>query len=160
MLDEARRCQVDLIGGGFKSYHPLSASLLYLTYSHQRYREFKYSLIMKFKLFFAEKNSHSNKTFTFGPKKDKKAFGETKSACVKTWSPILAQFCVSVLSSSFVQLPQMWNTFLSHYLHSFYSFFLISRAQYFSLNEQSLTNAKEKRAFVLSCGFLIALFCR
>ena len=72
MLDEARRCQVDLIGGGFKSYHQLSASLLYLTYSHQRYREFKYSLIMKFKLFFAEKSSHSNNTFTHAPKKIKK----------------------------------------------------------------------------------------
>ena len=122
MLDEARRCQVDLIGGGFKSYHPLSASLLYLTYSHQRYQEFKYCLNMKFKLFFAEKSSHSNNTFTFGPK-DKKAFGETKSAWVKTWSPILDQFCVSVLSSSFVQLPQMWITSLSHSLDSFYSFF-------------------------------------
>ena len=149
-----------MTGGGFKSYHPFSASLLYLTYSHQRYREFKYSLIMKFKLFFAEKNSHSNKTFTFGPKKDKKAFGETKSACVKTWSPILAQFCVSVLSSSFLQLPQMWNTFLSHYLLSFYSFFQIYVALYFSLNEQIWTNAREKHASILSCGFLIALFCR
>ena len=40
-----------------------------------------------------------------------------------------------------------------HFIH----FFLISRAQYFSLNEQSLTNAKEKHA-VFNC-IILSLTC-